>query len=134
MVKTELVRHFFTLKRDLSDRLEEASRAPGVFKSAIIAAAVEAWLDRKGTDEVELRFGRRLDKFSYQLARIERNGRVHIESFALFVRYMLSFNAMQPEADEAARATGHDRFVAFVERVGRQTAKGRLTLVPEDEG
>lgn len=134
MAHTELVRHYLTLRRELSDRLEQASRAPGVFKNAIIAAAIEAWLDRKGTDELELRFGRRLDKLSHQLARIERNGRVHLEGFALFVRYMLSFNAMQPEADEAARAIGHDRFVAFVERVGRQTAKGRLTLLPEDEG
>ncbi|HEX3423909.1 MAG TPA: CopG family transcriptional regulator [Sphingomicrobium sp.] len=134
MARTELVRHYLTLKRDLSDRLEEASRAPGVYKNAIIAAAIDAWLDRKATDELELRFGRRLDKISYQLARIERNGRVELESIALFVRYMLTVNAPLPEADEAARAIGSDRFTAFVERVGRHLAKGRLSFLPGEEG
>ena len=130
----DLVRHYLTLPRDLSERLEAASEGPGVFKNAIIAAAIAAWLDRKGTDELELRFGRRLDRISYQLARIERNGRIELESLALFVRYMLTVNAPLGEGDDAARAIGRDRFAAFVERVGRHVAKGRLSLMPEDEG
>ena len=133
MARADLVQHYLKLPRDLSERLNEAARGPGVFKSAIMATAIAAWLDRKGTDELEARFGRRLDRISNQLARIERNGRVELESLALFVRYMLTVNAPLPEADEAARAIGRDRFVAFVERVGRHLAKGRLSLLPEDE-
>ena len=34
---------------------------------------------------------------------------------------------------QAARAVGRDRFSAFVARVGRRLASGRLTLVPERE-
>ena len=134
MARADLVQHYLSLPRDLSERLKEAARGPGVYKSAIIAAAIDAWLDRKGTDELELRFGRRLDRISYQLARIERNGRVELESLALFVRYMLTVNAPLPEADEAARAIGNDRFAAFVERVGRHVGKGRLSLLPGEEG
>jgi hypothetical protein len=128
----DLVRHYLTLPRDLSERLEAAARGPGVFKNAIIATAIVAWLDRRATDELELRFGRRLDRMSNQLTRIERNGRVELESLALFVRYMLTVNAPLPEDDEAARAIGRDRFGAFVERVGRHLAKGQLSLLPEE--
>jgi hypothetical protein len=35
-----------------------------------------------------------------------------------------------PEADAAARATGRDRFEAFVSQVGRQIAGGTRTLAP----
>lgn len=133
-MERDLVRQTFTLPRDLSERLGEASRGPGVYKNAIVRAAIAAWLDRRGTDELELRFGKRLDRISHQLARIERNGRVDLESLALFIRYMLTVNAPLPESDDAARAIGRDRFNAFIERVGRHIAKGRLSLLPEEEG
>jgi len=45
---------------------------------------------------------------------------------------MLTVNAPLAEGDEAARAVGRDRFAAFVERVARHMASGRLTFVPED--
>ena len=89
-------------------------------------------LDRKGDDALELKFMGRLDRMSNQLARIERNSRIELESLALFVRYMLTVNAPLPEGDKAAQAIGRDRFNAFVERVGQQLAGGRLSLVPEE--
>ena len=134
MAPIDIVVHKVRLPREVSDRLEAATRAPGVFKSAIVADAITAWLDRKGADELEQRFWRRLDRLSNQLERIERNGRVELESLALFVRYMLTVNAPLPEDDEAVRAIGRDRFTAFVDRVGRSIAKGRLSLLPEEEG
>jgi hypothetical protein len=133
MARVDLVRHYLTLPRDVSDRITAAARGPGVSKSAMIATAIASWLDRRGSDELELRFGRRLDRLSNQLARIERNSRVELESLALFVQYMLTVNAPLPEDDEAARAIGRDRFAAFVDRVGRRVAGGRLSFVPEDE-
>ena len=133
MARADLVRHQLFLPRPLSERLEALARAPGASRSAILAQAVAAFLDRKGNDEVELRFAKRLDRLSSQLARIERNGQIELESLALFVRYMLSVNAPLPEGDEAAQAVAGDRFKAFVERVGRQIASGRLTFMSEDE-
>lgn len=131
-MRADLVRHQLFLPRPLSDRLETLSNAPGVTKSAILAAAVAAWLERKGDDALELSFGRRLDRLSNQLGRIERNGHVGLESLGLFIRYMLTVNAPLAEGDEAMRAIGRDRFAAFVERVGQQLASGRATLAPED--
>ena len=132
MARRDLVRHQLFLPRDVSDRLEALAAKPGATKSSILAAAVTAFLDRRGTSELDERFGLRLDRISNQLARIERNGHIEIESLALFIRYMLTVNAPLPEEDEASRAIGRDRFAAFVTRVGQQLAGGRLTLVPEE--
>lgn len=132
MAKRDLVRHQLFLPRDVSDRLEALAAKPGATKSSLLAAAVTAFLDRRGTSELDERFGLRLDRISNQLARIERNGHIEIESLALFIRYMLTVNAPLPEEDEASRAIGRDRFAAFVTRVGQQLASGCLTLVPEE--
>lgn len=134
MARADLVRHQLFLPPALSERLEALARAPGVSKSRILAQALGQFLERKGADEVELRFAQRLDRLSNQLARIERNGHVELESLALFIRYMLTVNAPLPEGDKAAQAIGRDRFAAFVERVGQSLAIGRLTLLPGNEG
>ena len=132
MARADLVRHQLFLSRALSERLDALARGPGASKSRILAEAVAAFLDRKGDDALELKFIGRLDRLSNQLARIERNGQIELETLALFVRYMLTVNAPLPEGDKAAQAIGRDRFAAFVDKVGRQLAGGRLSLVPED--
>lgn len=132
MARADLVRHQLFLPRALSERLEALARGPGASKSKILAEALGSFLNRRGADELEQRFMARLDRLSSQLARIERNGQVELESLALFVRYMLTVNAPLPEGDKAAQAIGRDRFQAFVERVGQSLASGRLTLLAED--
>jgi hypothetical protein len=132
MKRSDLVRHQLFLPRVVSDRLEALAAAPGVTKSSILAAAVTAFLDRRGTSELDERFGLRLGRISDQLARIERNGHVAIESLALFIRYMLTVNAPLAEEDEASRAIGRDRFQAFIARVGQQLASGRRSFEPEE--
>ncbi len=128
--KSIQVRHQLFLPKHLSDRLEALARGPGASKSGLLAAAVAAWLDRRGTDEVEHRFARRLDRLSGQLARIERDSHAQLESLALFIRYMLAINAPLEEEDEAGRMAGRERFSAFVERVVRQVASGQRSFEP----
>jgi hypothetical protein len=132
MARADLVRHQLFLPRPLSDRLEALARGPGASKSKILAEALGVYLNRRGADEIEQRFMARLDRLSTQLARIERNAEVELESLALFIRYMLTVNAPLPEGDKASQAIGRDRFNAFVERVGQRLASGRLTLVAGD--
>jgi hypothetical protein len=132
MARADLVRHQLFLPRGLSERLEALSRGPGASKSKILADALAEFLDRKGSDALEQHFAHRLDRLSNQLARIERNSQVELESLGLFVRYMLTVNAPLPEGDKTARAIGRDRFAAFVERVGLALASGRLSLLPRD--
>lgn len=132
MKKNPQIRHQLFLPKELSDRLEALAQAPGASKSKLLAAAVTAWLNRRGTDELEQRFAQRLDRLSNQLARIERDGHVTIESLALFIRYMLTVNAPLADEDDVSRAIGRDRFAAFITRVGRQLASGRRSFVAED--
>lgn len=127
-MKRAKVRHQLFLDADLSEKLEALAAKPGASKSAILADAVAAWLNRRGTHELDDRFGQRLNRISAQLNRIERDGQVLLETLALFVRYQLTVTAPLPEADQAARAVGRDRFQAFVDQVGRQIAGGGRTL------
>jgi hypothetical protein len=124
----EKIRHQLFLPRPVSDRLEALAAKPGATKSAILADAVTAWLDRRGASELDDRFGLRLDRLSAALARIERDGQVALETLALFVRFELSIQAPLAENDQAGRALGAKRFEAFVTQVGRQVAAGRRTF------
>ena len=66
----EKIRHQLFLARPLSDRLEALAAKPGASKSAILADALEAWLTRRGTSELDDRFGLRLDRVSAMLGRL----------------------------------------------------------------
>lgn len=133
MARTDYVNYCISLPRDLSKRLDEIAARPGVYKTKIVAEAVTHFLNAKGADALGERFANRLDHMSGQLGRIERNSQIELESLALFVRYMLTVNAPLPEGDEAAQAVGRDRFEAFVDRVGRKLASGRLTFLAGEE-
>jgi len=126
--KPRRVRYQLFLPEDLSRRFDALANAPGASKSAILTDALTAWLNRQAASELENKFGARLDRMSLALGRIERDGHVLLESLALFVRYELMVQAPLPDADEAARAIGRDRFEAFVTRVGEALASGQRTL------
>ena len=131
MPHREQVRYQLFLPKDVSERFEALAAGPGASKSSILAAALTAFLNRRGASELEERFAIRIDRISNQLARIERDGNVSLESLGLFIRYMLTVNAPLAEDDDVARAIGRDRFAAFVARVGQTLASGRRTLEPE---
>lgn len=130
----EKIRHQLFLPRPLSERLEALAAKPGASKSAILADAVTAWLERRGRSELEDRFGLRLDRLTTSLGRIERDGHILLETLALFVRYELAIHAPLAENDAAGRAIARDRFEAFVAQVGRQIAAGRRTFGGEESG
>jgi hypothetical protein len=122
------IRHQFYLSEALSARLDALAAAPGASKSAILADAVTAWLDRRGTHALDDRFGQRLDRLTRGLGRIERNGQILLETLALFVRYELAIHPPLADNDQAGRAAGSARFNAFVTQVSRQIASGRQTF------
>lgn len=127
-IKQRRVRYQLFLPEELSLRFEALAADPGASKSAILADALTAWLNRQAASELENRFNHRLDRMSMTLGRIERDGHILLESLALFVRYELMVQAPLPDTDEAARAIGRDRFEAFVGRVGEALASGQRTL------
>jgi hypothetical protein len=129
----EKIRHQLFLVKPLSDRLEALAAKPGVTKSAILADALTAWLDRRGSSELDDRFGLRLDRMSKALGRIERDADVILETLALFIRFELAIQTPLAENDHAGRALGAKRFEAFVAQVGRQVSTGRRTLTAPPE-
>lgn len=106
-------------------RLGELAVRKGVSKSAIVAAALAAWLAPEAGGARDALFERRLDRLSRQFGRIERDQAILIETVALFVRYFLTVSTPVPEAhQEAAKAQGRARFAQFVEQLGRHLGRG----------
>lgn len=130
------VRHQLFLPKPLSDRLEALAARPGASKSAILADAVTAWLNRRGASELEDRFALRLDRLTRAIGRVDRETYLIIETLALFIRFELAIQTPLAENDAAGRAVGAKRFEAFVTQVGRQVATGRRSLgtAGTDEG
>lgn len=122
------IRHQFLLDADLSARLNKLSQHPGTTKSAVIAKAVTALLDRRGETELDTRFRTRLDRMSAQLSRLERDQRILLESLALFIRFEITLNAHTPAPDKATQAVARERFQKFIEQVGRKFASGKRSL------
>ena len=122
------IRHQLFLPGDVSERLEMLARKPGVTKSAILADAVTAWLDRKGRSALDDRFGQRLDRIADLLDRLVRDSHIELETLALFIRYELTINPPLAESDQAGRAAGAKRFEAFLSQVARKIAAGQRTL------
>jgi hypothetical protein len=133
MRNRDKVRYQLFLEPRLAERLEELAAKPGVARSDILVAALDAWLTRQGSHELDDRFGGRLDRMSLQLGRVSRDVQVLLESLSLFIHQQFCLNAQLPEPDAAARAIGRDRFDRFIEQIGRQMAAGGKPLPRPDE-
>lgn len=110
-------RYQLYLSADKSRRLETLCLRKGSCKSAILEAALDAYLDRQGANELD-------DRLGVRLQRLERNQEVVAESLALFVRHYLTVTAPMPDVDEASLAIGRERFDGFKEQVLRQLTGG----------
>lgn len=117
------------LDADLSEELDRLAKKPGTSKSAIVADALKAHLERRGAKAVDETFKHRLDKLSIQLGRMERNQRILIETLATYIRFHFSVLPPLPVSEQAAaRALANDRFQAFIDQVGRRMAGGRSVV------
>ena len=80
---------------------------------------------------MEAALGRRLDRLTRQVERLERHVTISNEALALFVRFWLTVTPPLPDtAQPAAQAKGRERYEGFVESLGRRLAKGQ-TLAQE---
>jgi hypothetical protein len=119
------------LQGPVAERFEALAAKPGANKSAILAMAITAWLDRRGANELDDRFGTRLRNISIQLDRLERDQRIALETLALFVRLNLQRDSFLPDTDDATRARGMERFQAFVAEIGRRLAHDEPSFDPD---
>ncbi|MER8727623.1 CopG family transcriptional regulator [Mesorhizobium sp. M1027] len=131
-MKPHRIRHQFLLGPELSEKLENLSRNPSTTKSAIVAHAVEAFIERRGENELDHRYGKRLDRLSRDLGHVRRDVEMILESLALFIRFSVTLHAHTPVPDRATQAIAQERFDKFVEQVGRQIASGKRSLGTDD--
>ena len=114
------------LSRSVADRLELACKRPGANKSALVDKALDRLLNPERDQQNEAVLLRRLDRMTKQLAEVNRNQQIVVESLALFVRYYLTITPPLPKSEqEPARSLGHQRFEFFVAQVGRRLAGGQ---------
>lgn len=124
-LKTFKTRHQFYLPDDLSERLEELAAKPGSSKTTILTDALRAWLERKAGDELDRRFGPRLDRQSRTNDRIEGLLEQVFGVLEILVLYQMTLTAHQPPFDEATVRLGRARFDKFMEQVARRLRKER---------
>ena len=101
-------------------RLDHLATIKGVTRSAVIGAALAAYLSPDGGGQCEAVTARRLKRLARQLGRLERGQTLLIETLAFFIRDYLAgmAPALEPH-EQAVRARGRARFGQFIEQLAR---------------
>jgi predicted transcriptional regulator len=124
-------KHTFRLPTDLAGKLADYAMRKRVPQALIVETALASFLSPDGSDRLEGALGRRLDRLTRQVERIERHVTISNEALALFVRFWLTATPPLPDAAQpAAQAKGRERYEGYVEALGRRLAKGH-TLADE---
>lgn len=79
-----------SLPVEMIARINELAAHKRLTRSAIVEAAVSSFLSPDGADRMEAALTRRLDRFTRQVQRLERNRGLTTEALALFVRFWLT--------------------------------------------
>ena len=135
-MKTYKTRHQFYLPDDLSAKLDALTTSPGTSKTQILTDALNAWLDRKGAQELDQRFGSRLDRQNRATERLERKVDALTEMLGLFIRHQLTLVADQPPFDSDTARRGSTRYVSFMKLVEQRlmrTDSGEATALAKQE-
>jgi hypothetical protein len=124
-------KHTFRLPPDLARRLADYANRKRVPQALIVETALSSYLSPDNSERMEAALGRRLDRLTRQVERLERHVTISNEAQALFVRFWLTVTPPLPDtAQPAAQAKGRERYEGFVEALGRRLAKGQ-TLAHE---
>lgn len=110
---------------ELLQKVADLAARRNLSKSLVVEAAVASFLSPDAEDRREAAFARRLDRLSRQIERLTRDVAISSEAVGLFVRFWLTATPPIPDAAWAvAKATGTERYQAFVDALGRRLAKG----------
>ncbi|MFL9824192.1 CopG family transcriptional regulator [Rhodoplanes sp. SY1] len=110
---------------ELLQKVADLAARRNLSKSLVVEAAVASFLSPDAEDRREAAFARRLDRISRQIERLTRDVAISSEAVGLFVRFWLIATPPIPDAAwTAAKATGTERYQAFLDALGRRVAKG----------
>ena len=118
-------KHTFRLPPELSNRLADFASRKRVPQALVVEIALASYLSPDGSERMEAALGRRLDRLSRQMDRMERDLTISNEALALFVRFWLTAMPALPDTTEAtAQAKGRERYEGYIEALVRRLAKG----------
>ena len=124
-------KHTFRLPPELAGKLADYAMRKRVAQALVVETALASFLSPDASERLEGALGRRLDRLTRQVERLERHSTITNEALALFVRFWLTATPPLPDtAQAAAQAKGRERYEGYVEALGRRLAKGR-TLADE---
>jgi len=119
-------KHTFRLPPGLAGKLADYADRKRVAQALIVETALSSFLSPDNSERMEAALGRRLDRLTRQVERLERHIVISNEALALFVRFWLTATPPLPDAAQpAAQAKGRERYEGFVEALGRRLAKGQ---------
>ena len=119
-------RHTFRLPPDLAAQLADYANRKRVPQALVVETALASYLSPDNSERMEAALGRRLDRLTRQVERLERHVTISNEALALFVRFWLTVTPPLPDtAQPAAQAKGRERYEGFVEALGRRLGKGQ---------
>ena len=133
-------KHTFRLPPDLASQLADYANRKRVPQALVVESALSSFLSPDGSERMEAALGRRLDRLTRQIERLERHVTISNEALALFVRFWLTATPPLPDtAQPAAQAKGRERYEGFIESLGRRLARGQslaqeITLDVEPRG
>lgn len=109
------------LSQKAHELLEDMTRAPGVHKSAILEAALWAYVEGRHHQGPDSAVIDRLDQIDLRLNDIERDTALSVETLGHFVLYWLMRTDPLPDGErDAAHRLGQRRFEYFIEQVARK--------------
>ena len=124
-------KHTFRLPPELARQLADYADRKRVHQAFVVETALASFLSPDNSERMEAALGKRLDRLTRQVERLERHVTISNEAVALFVRFWLTSTTPVPEAAlPAAQAKGRERYERFVEALARRLAKGQ-SLVQE---
>ena len=124
-------KHTFRLPPDLAAQLADYAHRKRVPQALVVETALSSHLSPDSSERMEAALGRRLDRLTRQVERLERHVTISNEAQALFVRFWLTVTPPLPDtAQPAAQVKGRERYQGFVDALGRRLAKGQ-TLAQE---
>src|SRR4029077_6982690 len=135
-------KHTFRLPPELAKQLADYAGRKRLHQAFVVETALTSFLSPDNSERMEAALGRRLDRLTRQVERLERHVTISNEALALFGRFWLTTTPPLPDkAQPAAQAKGRERYEGFVEALGRRLAKGQSLaqeishdIVPGDGG
>jgi predicted transcriptional regulator len=130
-------KHTFRLPPDLATSVAEFATRKRVPQALVVETALASYLSPDGSERMEAALGRRLDRLSRQMERMERHITITNEALALFVRFWLTTTPALPDTAQAAAQTkGQARYEGYIEALVRRLAKGQTLAseISEDMG